>query len=87
MTAKKSTTARKAEADGVAVIENNGVQLRIPTGKKVPLLAYEAFRNGDEILGTKLLLGEEQWAEWSATNPLIEDFEEIGTKLTELLGN
>lgn len=84
---KKSADARKAETDGFIDIEQCGVALRIPLGKKVPLLAYEAFKNGDEVLGTKLLLGEEQWAAFTATNPLVEDFEEIGNKLTEVLGN
>lgn len=87
MAEKKSAAARKAEAEGFALIEQNGVELRIPTGKKVPLLAYEAFKNGDEILGTKLLLGEEQWTAWAATNPLVEDFEEIGNQLLGILGN
>lgn len=84
---KAAADARQAEADGFAQIEQNGVTLRIPVGRKVPLLAYRAFRAGDEMLGTELLLGEEQWEAFVATNPTVGDFEEIGTKLSEVLGN
>ncbi|MEI8229424.1 MAG: adenylosuccinate synthase [Planctomycetota bacterium] len=84
---KKPSDARKAEADGFADITQNGVALRIPLGEKVPLVAYMAFKDGDEMLGTQLLLGEEQWAAFMATNPTVGDFAEIGQKLTDALGN
>lgn len=84
---KKSVDARKAEADGFVDIEQCGVKLRIPVGKRVPLKAYMAFKDGDEMLGTRLLIGDEQWAEFLEQDPDIEDFEQIGEKLTELLGN
>ena len=84
---KKSADARKAEADGFIDIEQCGVTLRVPLGLKVPLDAYEAFHDGNEMLGTKLLLGEEQWAALKAANATVGDFAEIGEKLTEALGN
>lgn len=84
---KKSAAARQAEADGFIDIEQCGVSLRIPIAGKVPLKAYMAFRNEDEIAGTEALLGEEQWAAFMAANPTVDDFAEIGQKLNELLGN
>lgn len=84
---KKSPDARKAEADGFIDIEQCGVPLHIPLGENVPLEAYMAFKDDDEMLGTKLLLGEEQWAAFLAAKPTVGDFAEIGRKLTDLLGN
>jgi hypothetical protein len=84
---KKTADARKAEADGFIVIEQCGVELTIPLGGKVPLAAYMAFKDGDEMLGTKLLVGDEQWSAFMDTNPTVDDFAEIGKKLTEVLGN
>lgn len=84
---KKTVDARQAEADGYIDIKQCGVSLRIPLGKKVPLEAYMAFRAGDELLGTELLLGAEQWAAFMAAGPTVGDFAEIGEKLTEVLGN
>jgi hypothetical protein len=86
-TKKKKSAARQAEADGFATIEQCGIELRVPLGEKVPLSAYMAFRDDDEMLGTKLLLGEEQWDAFMATNPTVGDFAEIGRKLSEFLGN
>lgn len=85
--AKKSTEARQAEADGYIDIEQCGVPLRIPIAGKVPLKAYMAFKNNDEIGGTEELLGPEQWSAFMAKNPTVDDFAEIGKKLTDLLGN
>lgn len=84
---KKSAEARQAEADGFIVIEQCGIELTVPVGRKVPLKAYAAFKNGNEMLGTELLVGEEQWAAFMAQNPTVGDFEEIGQKLTDALGN
>jgi hypothetical protein len=84
---KKSADARKAEADGFIDIEQCGVPLRIPLGEKVPLAAYMAFKDGDEMRGTELLLGQEQWQAFMDANPTVGDFAEIGEKLTEVLGN
>ena len=84
---KKSPDVRKAEADGFIDIEQCGITLRIPLGEKVPLTAYTAFKADDEMRGTELLLGAEQWAAFIATNPTVGDFAEIGQKLTYALGN
>lgn len=84
---KKSANARQAEADGYIDIEQCGVELRVPLGVKVPLAAYMKFKDGDEMAGTELLLGEEQWAAFMAANPTVGDFAEIGEKLAAVLGN
>ena len=84
---KKSTDARQAEAEGFIDIEQCGVPLRVPLGRQVPLAAYMAFKDGDEMRGTELLLGAEQWEAFMAANPTVGDFAEIGKKLTEVLGN
>lgn len=80
--------AREAEADdGFVTIEQCGVTLKIPVGGKVPYLAKRAFLDGDEDLGTELLLGEEQWAALMAKNPTIDEMNELGPKLEEASGN
>jgi hypothetical protein len=84
---KKSADARKAEADGFIDIEQCGIALRIPLGENVPLAAYMAFKDDDEMRGTELLLGAEQWSAFLAANPTVGDFAEIGKKLTDVLGN
>jgi hypothetical protein len=84
---KKSAQARQAEVDGYIDIEQCGVPLRIPLGDKVPLTAYMAFKDDDEMRGTELLLGAEQWSAFLAANPTVGDFAEIGQKLTDVLGN
>lgn len=94
---RKSADARKAEADGFALVEICGIELKIPVGKKVPLKAILRFRglnddmtplDGDpEFLGSAELLGPEQWAAFLAQNPTAEDFEKIGQTLIDLLGN
>ena len=84
---RKSPDARKAEVDGFIDIEQCGVKLRIPLGEKVPLSAYMAFKADDEMRGTELLLGAEQWQAFMDANPTVGDFAEIGKKLSEVLGN
>lgn len=84
---KKSAEARKAEADGFIVIEQCGIELTVPVGRKVPLKAYFAFKEGDDKNGTRLLLGQEQWDALLDADPTVGDFEEIGQKLTDALGN
>lgn len=84
---KKSVDGRKAEADGFIVIEQCGIELTIPLGEKVPLAAYMAFKDGDEMRGTELLVGAEQWSAFMEKNPTVGDFAEIGKKLTDVLGN
>ncbi|MGA5542700.1 adenylosuccinate synthase [Mycobacterium sp. NPDC051198] len=85
---KKSTTARQAEAeDGFVTVETCGMTLTIPVGGKVPLAAAIAFQKGDELGGTELLLGADQWAAFLEKNPTVDDFAEVGKQLEELTGN
>ncbi|MBI3226631.1 MAG: adenylosuccinate synthase [Mycolicibacterium cosmeticum] len=84
---KKSAAARKAEAEGFVTIEQCGVSLKIPIGGKIPLAAYLAFEAEDELGGTKLLLGDEQWQAFLAANPTLDDFAEVGEKLQAAAGN
>lgn len=97
---KKSAAARQADADGFAIIEQCGVELRIDL-KNLPvkaLLRFEGLKDDltefskeekpkAELMGTMELLGPEQWAALLAKNPGLQDFEEIGQKFQELLGN
>lgn len=81
-------SARQAEAeDGFVIVEQCGMALNIPIGGKVPLEAFIAFKAGDEIGGTELLLGEEQWAEFLKRKPTLDDFNDIGRALNEAAGN
>jgi hypothetical protein len=82
-----SAEARQAEADGFVIIEQCGVELRVPVAGNVPLKAYVAFKNDDELGGTELLLGPEQWAAFLEKDPTVDDFNEIGKKLLDLAGN
>ena len=84
---EKSAAARQAEADGFVTVEQCGVTLRIPVKAKVPLKAYIAFKNGDELGGTAELLGPDQWAAFLEKNPTLDDYDAIGEKLKELAGN
>jgi hypothetical protein len=85
---KASVAAREAEADdGYATVEQCGVTLRIPMAGKVPLKAYMAFSEGENLKGTELLLGPEQWSAFLEKNPTLDDFEAIGDQLQALQGN
>jgi hypothetical protein len=85
---KASVGAREAEADdGYVTVEQCGIRLRIPLAGKTPIAAYIAFKNGDELGGTELLLGADQWAAFMAKNPTMDDFAEVGKKLAEAAGN
>lgn len=86
--ASPQTVARHAEAtDGHVTVEVLGLSLRIPIGESVPLAAYMAFEREDELAGTELLLGEDQWAEFMGKKPSIGDFNEVGRQMQELTGN
>jgi hypothetical protein len=85
---KAAAKALQAEAgDGYVTVEQCGVELRIPIAGKVPLAAYIAFDKGDELGGTELLLGAEQWKAFLEKNPTLDDFAEVGRQLEELTGN
>ena len=85
---KPSVAAREAEAgDGYVTVEQCGVKLRFPLAGKIPLKAAIAFNEGDNIEGTKLMLGPEQWNAFLEKNPTLDDFEAIGDQLQEISGN
>lgn len=83
-----SVAAREAEAsDGFVTIEQCGVTLRIPVGGKVPYKSRIAFLQGDNDLGTELLLGAEQWQALMDRNPTCDEMNEIGAKIQATAGN
>ena len=85
---KVAVSAREAEADeGFVHLEQCGVKLRIPVGKKVPIAAIDAFREGDSYEGTKQMLGAEQWQALSDAGVNGDDLDELGGKLAEATGN
>jgi hypothetical protein len=85
---KASVAAREAEADdGFVTVEQCGVKLRFPVAGKIPLKAFIAFSEGDNLEGTKLLLGPEQWNAFLEKDPTLDDFEAIGDQLQESAGN
>ena len=98
---KKSAAARKAEVDGFVLIEQRGVKLKIPIGQKLPMKAFLRFRglNDDlteiedgaektkaELMGTRELLGPEQWAAFLSAGPTMDDFSAIAEKLNAATG-
>lgn len=95
MTARKpakkvpsSVAARQAEAeDGFVDLEQCGVKLRIPIGGKVPLAAIDRFRVGDNYGGTKVMIGEEQWARLLEAGATSGDLDELGEKIDGAAGN
>ena len=85
---KVAAAAREAEADdGFVNLEQCGVKLRIPVGKKVPVAAIDAFRDGDNYEGTKQMLGAKQWQALSDAGMNGDDLDELGAKLSEATGN
>lgn len=85
---KPKQSAREAEAEsGYLTLEQCGLELRIPLGGEIPLKSYMAFKAGDEVEGTRLLLGDEQWEKFLAADPTMLDFAAIGTKMQEASGN
>lgn len=85
---KVAAAAREAEADdGFVQLQQCGVKLRIPVGKKVPVAAIDAFRDGDSYEGTKQMLGKDQWQALSDAGMNGDDLDELGAKLSEATGN
>lgn len=87
-TAAASAAARRAEAvDGIVTLEQCGVPLRIPIGGKTPLAAIEAYLAGDEYAGNKAILGDKQFQALVDAGATMDDFDQIGDKITEAAGN
>lgn len=85
---RAEAAVRAAEAnDGYLDVVSCGVPLRVPVGGKVPLAAYMEFEKGNELAGTEILLGPDQWKAFMAANPTIDDFAEIGAQLEAIAGN
>jgi hypothetical protein len=85
---KAAAKARQAEATtGFVTVEVLGMTLRVPIGDNVPLAALIAFEKEDELGGTELMIGPEQWKAFLEKNPTIGDFNEVGRQLEELTGN
>ncbi|MDP7706800.1 adenylosuccinate synthase [Mycobacterium sp. TY815] len=85
---KAAVKQLQAEAeDGYVTVEQCGVQLRIPVAGKIPLAAVIAFEQDENLRGTELLLGKEQWSAFLAANPTLDDFIAIGEKLEAITGN
>ncbi|MDM3950364.1 hypothetical protein [Mycobacteroides abscessus] len=83
-----SSDARQGEAgEGFVVVQQCGKQFRVPVHGKTPMKAILAFRSGDNVEGTKCMLGDEQWATFLETNPTVDDFNELGEKVDEAAGN
>jgi hypothetical protein len=86
--ASASTVARQAEAeDGYVLLEQRGVELKIPVGGKVPLAAIDLFRDGDNYGGTREMVGAEQWKLLLAAGATGDDLDELGDKLKDAAGN
>lgn len=99
---KKSSAARRAEAEGYALIElRDGVSVRIPVGGKIPLAAIEILDNYEldgptsspaeqrrrEFAITEALLGPDGWAAFKSINPTLDDLVSLSEKIAELKGN
>lgn len=86
--APASVAARQAEAeDGYVIVEQCGVTLRIPVGGKITVAAIDAFRDGDNYGGTKLMVGADQWKRLSDAGMTGDDLDELGGKLKDASGN
>lgn len=80
--------AQEAEADdGFVTIEQRGIKLRVPVGGKLPIAAVDKFRIGDNYGGTREMLGPEQWKKLSDAGLTLDELDELGNKVQELLGN
>lgn len=95
---KKSAQARKAEAEGFAIVEQCGVKFRIGLGENMPFEVIEemssrpepqseAERREYDLAVTKALLGPDQWGAFRAAQPTVRDYNELCDKINGLTGN
>jgi len=84
-TAVKKVQAAKAEAENAPVsFEVKGLTFSIPTDpRELPL---ELLETDDEVVATRLVLGDEQWAAFKATKPTIGDFSDLVDAMSEARG-
>jgi hypothetical protein len=88
---KQSAAARKAEADGFVIVEQCGIELKIPVGAEAPLevliLSTQEPSVERDLKITEEVLGAEQWAALRAAKPKIGDLNELSQKIREATGN
>lgn len=81
---KEKLAAVEAEATGAFLsFEHSGLNFNIPHPKKFPL---QVLMTDDDLVATQLILGEDQWAAYLATDPDIEDYGHLVRKMTEAQG-
>lgn len=99
---RKSVYARRAEADGYALVElKRGVTIRVPMGGKLPLAVIELLDKHEiegppktpseerrrEFATTRELLGPDEWETFQSIRPTLDDYTELAEKIAELKGN
>ena len=77
--------AAKAEAEKLPIsFEFKGLTYEVPTDPRAfPLAVLET---DDELVATALVLGEDQWAAFKATNPSVGDFYDLVEAMSEARG-
>lgn len=96
MTAAKKTAPKKAAPKKVAAAKaevnedrkptyftHEGTEFRVPHPLDFPL---ELLETDNEIEAIRLILGEDQWATYKATNPTVGDFYELSKAMSEAQG-
>ncbi|MCX5201486.1 hypothetical protein OG897_08475 [Streptomyces sp. NBC_00237] len=83
-TSAKKAKAQKAEAlDESISFEYNGNSYTFGHFRTWPL---KALQSDDEVEVTRLILGEDQWATFEATDPSIGDFFDFAEAMSEARG-
>ncbi|WP_030372894.1 hypothetical protein [Streptomyces rimosus] len=87
-TAKKSSTAKKAEAtDKPTTFDFYDLEFTIPSAKKLPMDILEAIEDDrGEVVIIRSIVGPEQWATFKSLSPTIEDFEGFAEQVAEAAG-
>lgn len=85
MAAPTKTAAKKAEATeaGPTSFEHRGITFEVPAPLDLPLALLEAE---DELTAVKLIVGNEGWAAYQATNPTIREFAEFADLVAKASG-
>jgi hypothetical protein len=92
--ARKSTSRKPAAPKAAAaaaeakhepiVFEFKGLTYEVPTDPREFPLAV--LQTDDELVATSLVLGEDQWAAFVATNPSVGDFYDLVEAMSEARG-
>jgi hypothetical protein len=68
-------------------IEHDGIAYTVPSEvKQLPVEAIEAWEDDKVISFVRSLVGSETWAKFKATNPTLEDFENLAVKIGGVYG-